>query len=73
MANVYVYLNLNTAIIAPLTWDIHGKQLLSLILLVSQSTVVLCIIEMDEVMAHHVCTFETSDLHYHFQFFDNAG
>ena len=32
----------------------------------SQSTVVLCI-GMDEVLAHYACTFEISDLHFHFQ------
>ena len=25
-------------------------------------------IGMDEVLAHYACTFETSDLHFHFQF-----
>ena len=33
---------------------------------VSQSTVVHCI-GMDEVLAHYACTFEISDLHFHFQ------
>ena len=35
---------------------------------ISQSTVVatLCI-GMDEVLAHYACTFENSNLHFHFQ------
>ena len=32
----------------------------------SQNTVVLCI-GMNEVLAHYACTFENSDLHFHFQ------
>ena len=36
-------------------------------ILLSQSTVVLCIIGMDKVLAHYACTFENSNLHFHFQ------
>ena len=32
----------------------------------SQSTVVLCIVGMDEVFQHHAHTFEKSDLNFHF-------
>ena len=40
---------------------------LSYVRLISQCTVVLCIIGMDEVLAHYACTFKNSNLHFHFQ------
>ena len=66
----------------PKKCNVHLHSMLSLVVflaklacILSQSTVVLCIIGMDEVLAHYACTFENSDLHFHFQWstFDTTG
>ena len=49
-------------------------QYMNKIRTVSQSTVVATLyIRMDKVLAHYACTFENSDLHFHFHTFDITG